>query len=126
MKNTLLLLLAMFLAAAGVEAQQPKIPRIGLLGGGSAAANFGRVEAFRQGLRGLGYVEGKNISIESRWANGKLDRLPALIAELVRMNVDVIVSAGPTVTHAVKQANVTVPLVMSFDDDPIGSGFITS
>jgi putative tryptophan/tyrosine transport system substrate-binding protein len=108
-------------------AQQPtKVPRIGLLGGASASANAGRVEAFRQGLRELGYVEGKNILIEQRWAEGKLARLPGLAAELVRLKVDIIVSAGPTVTRAAKDANVTIPIVMGFDDDPVGSGFVAS
>ena len=69
---------------------------------------------------------GKNIVIEQQWAEGKLDRLPALAAELVRLKVDLIVSAGPTVTRAAKQANVTIPIVMAFDDDPVGSGFIAS
>ena len=65
-----------------------------------------RIEAFRQGLRELGYLEGKNIVIEYRWAEGKLGRLPALAAELVRLKVDIIVSAGPTVTRAAKEATV--------------------
>jgi putative tryptophan/tyrosine transport system substrate-binding protein len=109
------------------EAQQPtKVPRIGFLGGGSASANAGRIEAFRQGLRELGYLEGKNLVIEQRWAEGKLDRLPALAAELVRLKVDIIVSAGPTVTRVAKEATVTIPIVMGFDDDPVGSGFVTS
>jgi putative tryptophan/tyrosine transport system substrate-binding protein len=108
-------------------AQQPKkIPRIGFLGGGSASANAGRLEAFRQGLRELGYVEGKNIVIEQRWAEGKLDRLALLAAELVRLKVDIIVSAGPTVTRVAKEAAVTIPIVMGFDDDPVGSGFVAS
>jgi putative tryptophan/tyrosine transport system substrate-binding protein len=109
------------------RAQQPtKIPRIGFLGGGSASANAGRIEAFRQGLRELGYVEGKNVVIEHRWADGKLDRLPALASELVRLKVDIIVSAGPTVTRVAKEATVTIPIVMGFDDDPVGSGFVAS
>jgi ABC-type uncharacterized transport system substrate-binding protein len=115
------------LAPLAVEAQQPtKVPRIGLLGGGSASTNAARTDAFRQGLRELGYVEGKNIVIEELWAEGKADRLPVLVAELVRLKVDVIVSAGPTVTRAVKEANVTTPVVMGFDDDPVGSGFVSS
>ena len=85
-----------------------------------------RIEAFRQGLRELGYLEGKNIVIEYRWAEGKLDRLPALAAELVRLKVDIIVSAGPTVTRVAKEATVTIPIVMGFDDDPVGSGFVAS
>jgi putative ABC transport system substrate-binding protein len=122
------ILYAMLLALSfPAQAQQPtKIPRIGLLGGASASANAGRIEAFRQGLRELGYVEGKNIVIEYRWAEGKLDRLPALAAELVRLKVDIIVSAGPTVTRAAKEATVTIPVVMGFDDDPVGSGFVAS
>ena len=89
-------------------------------------ANAGRIDAFRQGLRELGYVEGNNIVVEQLWAEGKVDRLPALAAELVRRNVEIIVSAGPTVTRAAKQANVTIPIVMGFDDDPVGSGFVVS
>jgi len=109
------------------EAQQSnKMPRIGLLGGGSASSNAVRYEAFRQGLRELGYVEGQSIVIEERSAEGKADRLPALVAELLRLKVDVIVSAGPTVTRAVKDAHVTTPVVMGFDDDPVGSGFVSS
>jgi ABC-type uncharacterized transport system substrate-binding protein len=99
------------LASLVAEAQQPgKAPRIGLLGGGSASAAAGRIDAFRQGLRDLGYVEGKTIVIEQMWAEGKLDRIPALAADLVRLKVDAIVSAGPTVTRACKDANITTPL----------------
>ena len=115
-KKIILLALCSLLFALcfAVEAQQPtKIPRIGFLGGASASANAGRIEAFRQGLRELGYVEGKNIVIEYRWAEGKLDRLPALAAELVRLKVDIIVSAGPTVTRAAKEATATIPIVMA-------------
>jgi putative tryptophan/tyrosine transport system substrate-binding protein len=109
------------------DAQQPaKIPRIGFLSAASRAANSARVEAFRQGLRELGYEEGKNIVIEYRYAEGKLDGLPTLAAELVQLKVDLIVSAGPTVTRAAKDANVTTPIVMGFDDDPVGSGFVAS
>src|SRR5437762_13934902 len=79
------------------NAQQPtKVPRIGYLTASSLSANAARIEAFRQGLRELGYVEGKNIVIEYRHAEGKFDRLPALAAELVRLKVDVIVTAGST------------------------------
>jgi putative ABC transport system substrate-binding protein len=74
----------LFAVCLSAQAQQPtKVPRIGFLGGGSASANAGRIEAFRQGLRELGYVEGKNLVIEQRWAEGKLDRLPGLAAELL-------------------------------------------
>src|SRR6266496_976591 len=112
---------------AAVEAQQPtKMPRIGFLAAVSLSANSARFEAFRQGLRELGYVEGKNIVIEYRYAEGKLDRLPALAAELVRLKVDIIVSAGPQSTRAVKEATVTIPIVMAFDFDPVGNGFVAS
>ena len=120
-------LVLIVLAPLVAEAQQPgKVPRIGLLGGGSASAAAGRIDAFRQGLRDLGYVEGKTIVIEQMWAEGKLDRIPALAADLVRLKVDAIVSAGPTVTRACKDANITTPIVMGFDDDPVGSGLVAS
>ena len=129
MKRLAVALLALALLAAphGTQAQQSgKVPRIGLLGGGSASASAGRIDAFRQGLRDLGYMEGKTIVIEQMWAEGKLERLPALAAELVHLKVDAIVSAGPTVTRACKDANITTPIVMAFDDDPVGSGLIAS
>ena len=109
------------------EAQQPtKIPRIGYLTAASLSAISARTEAFRQGLRELGYVEGKNIVIEWRSAEGKLDRLPALAAELVRLKVDVIVTAGPEATRAAKEATTTIPIVMAQDTDPVGNGFVAS
>ncbi len=83
-----------------------------------------RVEAFRQGLRALGNVEGKNIMIDWRYGEGKADRLPGLAAELVRLKVDLIVSAAPIPTRYAKQATSTIPIVMAFDDDPVGSGFV--
>jgi putative tryptophan/tyrosine transport system substrate-binding protein len=109
------------------EAQQPaKVPRIGYLAGSGPSVLADRIEAFRQGLRDLGYVEGKNLVIEWRWAEGKFDRLPDLAAELVRLKVDVIVSPGPLVTRPLKEATSTVPIVMAQDTDPVGSGFIAS
>jgi putative ABC transport system substrate-binding protein len=117
----------LFALCSSAEAQQTgKVPRIGFLGGGTAASNAGRIEAFRHGLGELGYMEGKNIVTEPRWADGKLDRLPLLAAELVRLKVDIIVSAGPTVTRVAKQATATIPIIMGFDDDPVGSGFVAS
>jgi putative tryptophan/tyrosine transport system substrate-binding protein len=109
------------------QGQQPKkVPRIGYLSASSAAQVSSRTEAFRQGLRELGYVEGKNVVIEFRYAEGNFDYLPALAAELVRLNVDVIVSAGPSVTRPAKEATATIPIVMTNDSDPVGSGFVTS
>ena len=109
------------------EAQQPKkVSRIAYLAASPASANAGRLEAFRQGLREFGYVEGENIVIEDRYADGKFDRLPALAAELVRLKVDVIITAGPPVTRAVKEATATIPVVMAQDGDPVGNGFVAS
>ena len=112
---------------SSAEAQQPtKIPRIGYLNATSPSTAPARIEAFRQGLRELGYVEGKNIVIECRYAEGNLDRLPALAAELVRLKVDIIVSGGPAATRPAKEATSTIPIVMAQDNDPVGTGFVAS
>ena len=105
--------------------QSTKVPRIGYLAT-SLSTNPARVEAFRQGLRELGYVEEKNIIIEWRFAEGKADGLTGFAAELVRFKVDVIVSGGSTATRAAKEATSTIPIVMSQDNDPVGNGFVTS
>ncbi len=122
------LLVTFFVANVSVaQAQQPtKIPRISYLGIGSPSTIPDRIEAFRQGLRDLGYVEGKNIVIEWRWAEGKLDRLPALAAELVRLKVDIIVTSGSAPTRAAKEATSTIPIVMTNESDPVGTGFVAS
>jgi putative ABC transport system substrate-binding protein len=113
--------------AVVAEAQQPKkVARIGFLFGLSPSVSRDRMEAFRQGLTELGYAEGKNIVIEYRWAAGKIERLPALMAELVRLNVDVIVTAGPSPTRSAKEATATIPIVMAWDYDPVGNGFVAS
>ncbi|MGH7827480.1 MAG: ABC transporter substrate-binding protein [Candidatus Binatia bacterium] len=113
--------------ASSAEAQQPnKIPRIGFLGAVSSSANLARAEAFRQGLRDAGYIEGQNITIEYRYAEGKFDRLSALAAEFVALKVDVIVTGGSSVTRRVKEATETIPIVMSNDSDPVGNGFVES
>ncbi|MGZ8497434.1 MAG: ABC transporter substrate-binding protein [Candidatus Binatia bacterium] len=110
-----------------VEAQQAgKIPRIGYLNATSASTSPARVEAFRQGLRELGYLEGKNIVIEFRHAEGKLDRLPSLAAELVRLKVDIIVSGGPATTRPAKEATSTIPIVMAQDNDAVATGIVAS
>jgi putative ABC transport system substrate-binding protein len=110
------------------EAQQPKkVPRIEFLGRASPAALSALVKAFRQGLRELGHVEGKDIVIEWRHAEeGKLDRLSELAAELVRLKVDIIVTGSPTDTRAAKDATATIPIVMAADSDPVGNGFVAS
>jgi putative tryptophan/tyrosine transport system substrate-binding protein len=106
--------------------QAEKVPRIGYLSGSPPSAIAEHNEAFRQGLRELGHIEGKNIVIEWRSAEGKSDRLPALATELVDLKVDVIVTAGPLVTRAAKKATSTIPIVMAQDPDPVGTGFVAS
>jgi putative tryptophan/tyrosine transport system substrate-binding protein len=122
-----LLLLA---ASLGTAAAQPagKVPRVGYLIAGSHSDPQRQrlLEAFRQGLLELGYVEGQNIAIESRWAEGKPDRLPALAADLVRSKVDVIVAQSGAATRAAQQATRTLPIVMSLSNDAVGSGFVAS
>jgi len=117
------------LAMCGVaaQAQQPaKIFRIGFLSTTSPSNVPTRLEAFRQGLRDLGYVEGKNIVIEYRYAEGNIDRLPTLLDELMRLKVDVIVASGPSPTRAAKKATATIPIVMTWDYDPVGNGYVAS
>jgi len=118
--------LSWFCLIGSVEAQQAKIPQIGFIGGASASFLADRLDAFRRGLRDLGYEEGKNIVLEYRYGDGKLDRLPELAAELVQRKVDVIVSGGPSATRPAKAATNTIPIVLAFDNDPVGNGFITS
>jgi ABC-type uncharacterized transport system substrate-binding protein len=109
------------------QAQQPKkVPRIGYLAGASHAAIAFRLEAFRQGLRELGYLEGKNIGIEYRYSEGNFRRQKELAFELARANVDVIVTSGPASTRAAKEATATIPIIMTFDSDPVGSGSVAS
>ncbi len=128
-KKIILWILATILLTTGprTEAQQPaKVPRIGFQLDAPLSMLAGRVEGFRQGLRELGYVEGKNIAIEWRSSEGKVERRGEIAAELVRLKVDVIVSGGPTVTRAIKEATSTIPIVMGQDTDPVGSGFAAS
>jgi putative ABC transport system substrate-binding protein len=109
------------------EAQQPtKVPRIGFLATVSLSTIPARTEAFRQGLRELKYVEGKNIFIEWRSAEGKNDHLPSLAAELTRLGLDVIVTGGAQPTRAAREATSTIPIVMANDADPVGSGVVAS
>jgi putative ABC transport system substrate-binding protein len=118
-----LILATIHLAAAQ---QTTKIPQIGVLFASTPSANSQRMEAFRQGLRERGYVEGKNILIEQRYAEGNFDRLPALAAEIVHFNVDVIVSASSAGTRSFKEATNTIPIVMTSDPDPVGNRFVAS
>jgi putative tryptophan/tyrosine transport system substrate-binding protein len=109
----------------GAHAQQ-KIPRIGFMGNSTAALETNLVDAFREGLRELGYEEGRNIAIEYRWADGNYDRFPTLAEELIAARVDAIVTAGTPAALAVKRATTTVPLVMVAVGDPIGTGLVSS
>ena len=106
--------------------QTKKIPRIGYLTIAALPSNSDRIEAFRQGLRELGYVEGGNIIIEWRSGEGKPERQRELAAELVRLKVDVIVTSGQQVTRAAKEATSRIPIVMAQDSDPVGNGFVAS
>jgi putative tryptophan/tyrosine transport system substrate-binding protein len=118
---------ALFALCVSASAQQPtKVPRVVWLTTGPLSIISARLEAFRQGLRELGYVEGKNISIEARGADNIPERRKALVEELVRLKVDVIVTAGEGGTRASKQATSTIPIVMASADDPIGAGFVAS
>jgi putative tryptophan/tyrosine transport system substrate-binding protein len=122
------LLLALTMCGAVVHAQQAKkIPLIGLLDTGTASSSSGRIEAFRQGLRDLGYVEGRNIAIEYRFAEGKNERLPDLAVELVRLKPDILISAGGnSATRACKQATQTIPIVMTSGSDAVAGGVVAS
>ena len=109
------------------QAQQPaRVPRIGILNPVSGSFLSARVEAFRQRLRELGYVEGKNIFIEYRYSEGKSERLPDLAAELVGLKVDVLVTTGPGATLAAKKASGTIPIVIASAADPVGTGLVSS
>ena len=119
-------LVVLLLHSAAAEAQQAKkVPRIGYLTAGFVSPPI-REEAFRQGLRELGYLEGKNIVIEFRWAEGKHDRLRRLALELVQIPVDIVVTGGPTATRPIKEATTTIPIVMAQDGDPVRNGFVAS
>jgi len=114
-------------APLGAEAQpEGKIYRIGFLGPPSASTHATRVEALREGLRELGYVEGKNVEIEYRWADGKYDRLSDLAAELVRLKVHVLVTFGTSGALAAKQSTTTIPIVMAGTGDAVSTGLVAS
>ena len=104
--------------------QQTRLPRIGFLSTGNPKGFAAQVEAFRQGLREHGYAEGKNAHVDYRWAEGKLERLPELAAELVQQKVDVIVTHGVLTTRAAKQATTTIPIVVAFTGDAVGMGLV--
>jgi putative ABC transport system substrate-binding protein len=119
--------LAILGAPLAAEAQQAtKVHRIGWLSPSSPAWGRANVEAFQQGLRALGYVEGQNLVIESRYAEEREERLPELVAELVRLQVEVIVAVGSSATRAAQPATRTIPIVMAGANDPVGAGFVAS
>lgn len=123
-----IMLTALLSFSVGTAQAQPttKTPRIGFQVDASISVVANRIEAFRQSLRDLGYIEGKNIIIEWRSAEGKPERRSEIAAELVNLKPDVIVSAGPTATRALREATSTIPIVMAQDTDPVGSGFVAS
>ena len=127
--NTLICLVAALLLTtapiAGAQ-QAKKAPRVGVLLALPHAAISDRIEAFREGLRELGYIEEKTVVVEYRYADGKFDRLPDLATELARLKVNVIVTGGPTATRPAKKATSTIPIVMAQDTDPVGNGFVAS
>ena len=111
---------------ASFPQQQVKVWRIGFLSSASTSGYASYVEALRAGLRDLGYVEGKNIIIEFRWAEGKYERLPDLAAELVQLKIDVVVAAAPPAVQAAQKATTTIPIVFVGVGDPVGTGFVAS
>jgi len=120
------MVLVVLASAHPVGAQQARVHRIGFISAASSSAMAARDEAFRQGLRALGYVVGQNITIEYRWADGKNERLPGFAAELVNLKLDVIVTHGVVATRAVKQASTTIPIVIAAADDPLAAGLVPS
>jgi putative tryptophan/tyrosine transport system substrate-binding protein len=127
-RNFVFALVAIFLTLSlAVEAQQPtKVPRIGFLGAASASALTDQLDAFREGLRELGYVEGKNVVVEYRYADGKVDHVPELAAELVALKVDVIVTYQTPSVLALKKASATIPIVFAMLSFPVENGIVAS
>src|SRR5215831_15537907 len=117
----------LFALSIPAEAQQPKkVPRIGYLTTAARLADAPRVEALRQGLRDVGYVEGKNINIEYRYAEGKLERVPQLAEELVRLKVDILVVSSIIAAEPARQVTTTIPIIVASAGNPIGSGLVAS
>src|SRR5262245_7110048 len=118
---------AVLAAPRAVEAQVGRIPRIGVLLPGAPEPEYERrLDAFRQGLREFGYIENQNIVVEYRWAQARPDHIPKLTAELVGINVDVLVVDSTAVAHAAKNATSTIPIVMALAGDPVGTGLVAS
>lgn len=124
------LIAALFVGIAfeplAVEAQEKKVYRVGYLNSTNPTINAPWLNAFRQGLREFGWIEGQNISIEYRWADGNADRLPAFASDLVKLRVDVIVTSGNAGVRAAREASSTIPIVAATFTDPIADGFAAS
>ena len=121
------LAIAVLVSVPPAQAQQvKKVPRIGFLVAGSSTSDAAWIEAFRQGLRELGYVEGHSIMIEYRYGEGKTEQYPALVTELVQLKVEVIVVGGATATRAAKKVTTLIPLVMANVTDPVALGLVAS
>jgi ABC-type uncharacterized transport system substrate-binding protein len=120
-------LFLLFAPSFPTDAEQPKkLPRIGFLAPGSPSSDAPRIDPFRRGLQELGYTEGQNIVIELRFAEGKSERLPALVAELIQLKVDVIVLSGTPAAQVAKRATTTIPIVMGTSADPVGTELVAS
>jgi putative ABC transport system substrate-binding protein len=117
----------LFAVCVPAQAQQPKkVLRIGYLSSGSPSTNLGDLQAFLQGLRELGYVEGKNVLIEYKWAEGKFERMPEMAEELVRLKVDIIIAPNSAIARAAKKATTTIPIVMANAGNPFGEGLVAN
>jgi putative tryptophan/tyrosine transport system substrate-binding protein len=117
----------LFALCVPAQAQQPKkVLRIGYLSSGSPSTNLGDLQAFLQGLRELGYVEGKNVLIEYKWAEGKFERMPEMAEELVRLKVDIIIAPNSAIARAAKKATTTIPIVMANAGNPFGEGLVAN
>jgi putative ABC transport system substrate-binding protein len=108
------------------HAQQPKLPVVGFVAGSTADASAGLAAAFRKGLGETGYVEGQNVTVEYHWQEGQFDRVPALMADLVRRRVAVIATAGGTLAIAAKAATATIPIVFGIGNSPVEPGLVAS
>jgi putative tryptophan/tyrosine transport system substrate-binding protein len=120
------LVLSILTVRLGTEAQPRQVPRIGYLAIGTVAPHGSLLDAFKQGLHDLGWIEGQTITIEYRWVAGQMDRLPALAAELVHLQVDCIVTTSTPVSQAAKGATTSIPIVMAVSADPVGTGLVAS
>jgi putative tryptophan/tyrosine transport system substrate-binding protein len=126
--TSILVAVVLLVLAVIAEAQQPKkVPRIGYVSGtGDPKTPGPQVEAFRRGLLDLGYIEGKNIQVEYRYVEGKLDRVPSLVTELVQLQVDVLVTGNSSAIRAARQATKTIPIVMVVVEDPVAAAIVDS